>query len=84
MPTGAVIPSINTMMFLRCSPQRKGTASAAYFASIDIGFMIGGIVLGVVADSLGFDAVYWVCAGAIAAALVLYLATVAKKKPVTR
>ena len=79
--TGAVLPSINSIMFMRCSPQRKGTASAANFAAIDIGFMIGGIVLGAVADRLGFDAVYWVCAGSIAAALVLYLTTVAGKRP---
>ena len=35
---GAVSPAINRMMFERCSAKRRGTASAAYFCSIDIGF----------------------------------------------
>jgi MFS family permease len=77
---GAVIPSINTMLFLRCSPRRRGTASAAYFASIDIGFALGGLVLGVVADWLDYDAVYYVAAALAFAALVLYLTAVAEKR----
>jgi MFS family permease len=39
---GAVFPTINSLIFKRCSPQRRGTASAAYFAAIDLGFTIGG------------------------------------------
>ncbi len=69
-------------MFLRCSPQRRGTASAAYFAAIDIGFAIGGIVFGVVAAKLKFNAVYWIAAALTAIAFVLYLKTVAEKKTV--
>jgi len=70
---GAVYPSINAMLFLRCSPQRRGTASAAYFASIDIGFALGGVVFGLIAGSLGYNVVYFV-------ALLLFLKAIVVKK----
>lgn len=78
---GAVYPSINAMLFLRCSPQRRGTASAAYFASIDIGFALGGVVFGLIAGSLGYNAVYYVASGLSAAAMLLFIKAVAVKKP---
>ncbi|WP_159435450.1 MFS transporter [Sporobacter termitidis] len=81
LASGAVYPAINSMIFLRCSPQRRGTASAAYFAAIDIGFMIGGLVFGAVADTLGYSVVYWAAAVLTALALGLYLKAVAVKKP---
>ena len=34
---GAVFPAMNTLIFKKCSPQRRGTASAAFSSSIDIG-----------------------------------------------
>jgi MFS family permease len=77
---GAVYPSINAMLFLRCSPQRRGTASAAYFASIDIGFALGGVAFGLIAGSLGYNAVYYVASGLTAAALLLFVKAIAKKK----
>jgi MFS family permease len=80
---GAVGPSINSMIFLRCSPQRRGTASAAYFAAIDIGFTIGGIVFGFVADVISYSFVYWISAFLVLIALGLYIITVARKKPKT-
>ncbi len=77
---GAIIPTINALMFQRCSPQRRGTVSAAYFAALDIGFAIGGSVFGFVADSLGFGYLYWTAAVLTAAACILYIRTVAEKR----
>lgn len=78
--SGSVFPSMNSLIFKRCSPQRRGTASAAYFASIDIGFAIGGSVFGAVADRFGFTMIYWSAAVLTVVALVLYLKTVAGKE----
>jgi predicted MFS family arabinose efflux permease len=61
------------MMFKRCSPKRRGSASAAYFASIDIGYGIGAFLFGIVAENLGFSFVWWGSAVFAAAALVMYL-----------
>ncbi len=82
LANGAVFPSINSLIFLRCSVKRRGTASAAYFAAIDIGFMIGGFAFGFIADSFGYSFVYWSAAVLTGIALLLYLKTVAKKKAV--
>jgi MFS family permease len=41
---GAIGPAINTLMFNRCSLERRGTASAAYFSSIDIGYGFGSVI----------------------------------------
>lgn len=82
LASGAVYPSINSMMFKRSSPQRRGTASAAYFAAIDIGYSLGGFAFGFVADGFGYSAIYWIAAGLTAGAFFLYIRTVAEKKPV--
>ncbi len=77
---GGIIPAVNALMFRRCSPQRRGTAAAAYFAALDIGFAIGGSVFGFVADGLGFDWLYWFAAGLTAVACIVYIKSVAEKK----
>lgn len=80
LANGAVFPSINSLIFKRCSPQRRGTASAAYFVAIDTGFMIGGFLFGPLADQFGYDLLFWIAAGLTLLALLLYLKAVAQKK----
>lgn len=70
---GAVSPTMNSLLFRRCSPQRRGTASAAFFAAIDIGFTIGPILLGLVAEKLGYTHLYWLAGVFTALAFVFYL-----------
>ena len=70
---GAAMPTINSMMFKRCSPARRGTASGAYFSAIDIGFAVGAPLLGAIADQWDFRVTYWAAAVFVAFALVLYL-----------
>ena len=77
---GAVLPAINALIFRRCSPQRRGTASAAYFAALDIGFAIGGTVFGVVAEHLGYSYIYWTSGGLALVAVIVYAGAVAEKK----
>jgi len=69
---GAVGPALNALMFDRCSASRRGTASAAYFSAIDVGYGIGSIALGFVAAGLGYYAVYALSAAAAVAALLVY------------
>ncbi|MFA0814863.1 MAG: MFS transporter [Anaerofustis sp.] len=70
---GAIGPTINTMMFQRCSAERRGTASAAYFSSIDLGFGIGGIALGFVAAAYNYHVVYWLSAVFALLSLACYI-----------
>ena len=79
---GAVAPAINALMFNSCSPQRRGTASAAYFSSIDIGYGVGSVVFGVVAARFGYTVVFLSAMLACLLALVVYLAGVAGKHAV--
>ncbi len=78
---GAVMPAMNSLVFKRCSPQRRGTASAAFFSSIDIGFSLGGFVFGFVADVSGYNWIYWIAAILMALSFILYMATIATSKP---
>ena len=77
---GAIMPTINALIFRRCSPQRRGTAAGAFYAALDIGFMLGGIVFGFVADNLGYSYIYWFAAGLTVLACVLYVKAVSNKK----
>lgn len=82
---GMVGPVINTMMFNRCSSKRRGSASAAFFASIDIGYGIGSIMFGFIAAGSNY---YFVYEGAMICsvmALIIYLSGIAKRKvPINR
>lgn len=77
---GAICPVINTMMFRRCSVKRRGTASAAYFAAIDLGFACGALFFGFIADKLGYSAVYWSAMLFVLAASVIYILMLRQKK----
>ena len=77
---GIISPTINRMMFDRCSPRRRGSASAAYFSSIDIGFAVGALLFGFIAQTLDYSFVYWGSAVFAVAAGALYVAFLRKKK----
>lgn len=77
---GAACPAINSMMFRRCSPKRRGSASAAFFAAIDIGYCVGSFLFGIVEEKLGFSFVWWGAALSVLAGLVIYIAFLRGKK----
>lgn len=79
---GVVSPSINALMFRRCSPKRRGSASAAFYASMDIGFALGGLFFGLMTSMSGYGNIYYFAAGLAVLALILYVKTVAEKKHV--
>ena len=70
---GAVSPTINSMMFRRSSPARRGTASGAYFSAIDLGYAIGAPLLGALVDARDYKVMYWVAAAFLALALLVYI-----------
>ena len=70
---GAICPVFNTMMFQRCSDKRRGSAAAAYFSSVDIGYGVGAFLSGFIAQQFGFNIVYWSAAIFAAAAAAIYL-----------
>ena len=77
---GAICPSVNTLMFRRCTRRRRGTAAAAFFSSIDLGFGFGALMFGVIEEFLGFNLLFWIAAIFAAAAVVIYLLSLTKKK----
>ena len=77
----SVNPTLNSQMFKRCSPKRRGTVSAAYYAAIDIGFSIGAIALGAIADFFGdYGAIYFTASAMLFLVLVLYIFIVSDKQ----
>ncbi|MCL1827889.1 MAG: MFS transporter [Oscillospiraceae bacterium] len=70
---GAILPAMNSMMFRRCSPARRGTASGAFFASIDLGFAVSTPILGVISDATDIRFAFWVSAVWIAVSLLVYI-----------
>ena len=71
--TGMVVPSFNAMTFKRCSPRRRGTASAAYFASVDVGITLGAPVFGWLADHVNFSWVYRFSAAVVGLTFLIYI-----------
>jgi len=77
---GAVIPSFNSLILMRCSPAKRGTAAGAFGASIDVGFSIGAPLLGALADARDLRYVFWVSAVLVVIALILFLLVASDKR----
>ena len=76
---GAAMPYMQSIMFKRCSAQRRGTASAAYYAAADIGVAIGTPLWGFVVHLSSYNVMYWGASAALLAALILYIAIASDK-----
>lgn len=70
---GAVFPTFSSMLFKRCTPARRGSASGASFSAIDIGIAIGSLLLGAIADAMDFRFIYWTGAVSMAIGLIIFL-----------
>lgn len=77
---GAICPAVNTLLFRLCSRQRRGTAAAAYFSSIDMGFAIGSLMFGVIEEYLGYYLLFGIAAAFSAVAAVVYTLSLTKRK----
>ena len=80
LATGAIGPPVNTMMFKRTSPKRRGSASAAFNMSGDLGITLGAPTMGLIADYIRFDWVYWFAAALAIVGLLIYVLFVSDKR----
>lgn len=55
---GAAQPTLMAMTVDRAGPQERGAAMGTYTTAMDLGIGVGSVVWGVVAQSLGFGAMY--------------------------
>lgn len=69
---GLVNVSLHTAIIDNTTKGKKGTASAAYYAALDIGYGIGGILMSTVRDAAGAQFIYYTGAGLLMLALGLY------------
>ena len=77
----SVNPTLNSQLFKRCSPKRRGTVSAAFYAAIDIGFSLGALVLGAIADHFGdYGSIYYTATAMLVIVLVLYIFLVSDRQ----
>lgn len=69
---GAVQPSLQTWAVNRCPPQRKAAANGLFMSAIDLGYIVGSIALGHIAQALGFASMYLVSAGIMVLFILVY------------
>ena len=55
---GFYLPILNTIIVLLASPEKKGKATATYYSALDVAMGFGAIFFGLVAQLIGFTAVY--------------------------
>lgn len=70
---GAVQPSLQTWAVNRCPPHRKAAANGLFMSAIDLGYIVGSIALGQIAQSQGFAAMYLWAAGIMMVFMLIYL-----------
>lgn len=70
---GAVQPSLQTWAVNRCPPHRKAAANGLFMSAIDLGYIVGSILLGQIAQSQGFASMYLGTAGIMVLFMLIYL-----------
>ena len=70
---GAFNPQMNVFCILRCSTARRGTATAAFNGSSDLGLAAGSAIAGLGVARFGFELVY--LAGSVGCLLTLLVYT---------
>ncbi|WP_197470731.1 MFS transporter [Anaerosporomusa subterranea] len=75
---GAVQPSLQTWAVNRCPADRKGAANGLFLSSIDLGYMIGSIVLGYIAGGSSYAAMYGYSTIFMVAFIVIYVSALTK------
>jgi MFS family permease len=70
---GAVQPSLQTWAVNRCPPHRKAAANGLFMSAIDLGYIVGSITLGQIAQSQGFASMYLYAAGIMMVFMLIYL-----------
>jgi len=77
---GAILTTFNAMIFNRCSPARRGTASGAYFFAIDFGWAFATPLLGALADLRDYSFMYRSSAVLVFLGLIFYLLVCSDRK----
>ncbi len=73
-------PALNAAAIKNSPAERKGAASATYQLPIEIAYTIAGIVLGVLIDAVGFQAVFVISAACALVAMLLGFVLLRSKK----
>ena len=66
---GLIMPALMTWLFNSVAPARRSNASATYYNMLDVGTSAGIIVLGSIADMIGYIHMFYV----VLAAMILFL-----------
>ncbi|MEK8132198.1 MFS transporter [Paenibacillus filicis] len=73
---GMLQPSLQAWMVKSVRPERRGSANAAFYNSIDLGIALGSLLLGSIAAGNGYAWMYRMSAGIMIVFLVIYGITV--------
>ena len=71
---GVVQPVLISKALANCGFARRGAATATYYTAYDLGFGIGAILWGIVAQNIGYSSVYYFAALFNLAAALIYFA----------
>ena len=76
---GTVSPILNALIIKRCSPGRRGTASAAFYSAVDIGVGVGSILFGFIITIFSYSHMFFGSFLFTVFALVIYVLCLAKR-----
>jgi MFS family permease len=76
---GTASPMMNALIINRCSPYRRGTASAAFYSAVDLGVGVGSIFFGFIISVFTYTYMFWGSFVFTFLCLVIYIFSLAKK-----
>ncbi len=70
---GGLVPVLLAVAVTQAPDQRRGAATATYYAAFDLGIAVGGTAMGSVAEAWGYSAIFGIQIGIAAVGLLLAL-----------
>lgn len=69
---GTLQPIMNAIVIKLAPLDRRGSANATYYATMDISFGLGSVIWGAASQSFGFTTVFIACAVSVVISIVIY------------
>lgn len=70
--SGILVPMVIALLSDRSSSTQRGQIFAICISGLDVGIAIAGPYLGTIAESIGYQGIFWVCAGVTFLAIVIF------------
>ena len=81
---GLLFPTLNALVVEPVPPNERAKVLALFMAAFNAGWSLGSVALGLIAEAVGYPAVFWAATAAVWAAALLFIASAEARRAIGR